>query len=254
MAIDHTAKAFDADLQEITRKVAEMGGLAERQIADAVDALVDRDMRSRASASSPPIRDRRPAARRSRKRRSSPSRGGSRWRSTCAKSSAPCGSRNDLERIGDLAKNIAKRVVALDRDLHPQKLIRGVEHMADAGAGAAQGRCSTPMPAATSTRRWRSGAATRKSTRVCTSLFRELLTYMMEDPRNISVLHASDVLRQEHRAHGRPRHQHRRDRLLHDRGPADRRRASRRATPPRAFAQRCCTKYGREVRHDGATS
>ena len=40
--IDHTAKAFDADLQEITRKVAEMGGLAEQQIADATLALADR--------------------------------------------------------------------------------------------------------------------------------------------------------------------------------------------------------------------
>ena len=37
--IDHTAKAFDTDLQEITRKVAEMGGLVERQIADSVQAL-----------------------------------------------------------------------------------------------------------------------------------------------------------------------------------------------------------------------
>ena len=42
--IDHTAKAFDTDLQEITRKVAEMGGLVERQIADSVQALVDRDI------------------------------------------------------------------------------------------------------------------------------------------------------------------------------------------------------------------
>ena len=37
---------------------------------------------------------------------------------------------NDLERIGDLAKNIGKRVVAIAGDFHPQKLIRGVEHMA----------------------------------------------------------------------------------------------------------------------------
>ena len=42
--IDHTTKAFDSDLQEITRKVAEMGGLTERQIADSVQALVDRDV------------------------------------------------------------------------------------------------------------------------------------------------------------------------------------------------------------------
>ena len=38
---------------------------------------------------------------------------------------------NDLERIGDLAKNIAKRVIALNGDFPPQKLIRGVEHMAE---------------------------------------------------------------------------------------------------------------------------
>ena len=43
------------------------------------------------------------------------------------------------------------------------------------------------------------------------SLFRELLTYMMEDPRNITASHAPAVHRQEHRAHRRPRHQHRRD-------------------------------------------
>ena len=41
--IDHTTKAFDTDLQDIARKVAEMGGLAERQIGDAIQALVDRD-------------------------------------------------------------------------------------------------------------------------------------------------------------------------------------------------------------------
>src|SRR6516162_6376277 len=41
---DHTTKAFDVDLQELTRMVAEMGGLAEKQIADSVDALVKRDV------------------------------------------------------------------------------------------------------------------------------------------------------------------------------------------------------------------
>jgi phosphate transport system protein len=30
MMNEHTAKAFDADLQELLRQVAEMGGLAER--------------------------------------------------------------------------------------------------------------------------------------------------------------------------------------------------------------------------------
>ena len=36
---EHTAKAFDVDLQEIMRMVAEMGGLAEKAVADASDAL-----------------------------------------------------------------------------------------------------------------------------------------------------------------------------------------------------------------------
>ena len=45
---EHIAKAFDADLQELTRLVAEMGGLAEKQIADSVDALARRDTELRA--------------------------------------------------------------------------------------------------------------------------------------------------------------------------------------------------------------
>jgi phosphate transport system protein len=44
MASEHTAKAFDSDLQELTRLVAEMGGLAERMIVVSVDALVRRDI------------------------------------------------------------------------------------------------------------------------------------------------------------------------------------------------------------------
>ena len=40
---EHTIKAFDTELQELVRKVAEMGGLAERQITDSVVALIRRD-------------------------------------------------------------------------------------------------------------------------------------------------------------------------------------------------------------------
>ena len=40
---EHTIKAFDTELHEIVRKIAEMGGLAEKQIADSVDALAKRD-------------------------------------------------------------------------------------------------------------------------------------------------------------------------------------------------------------------
>src|ERR1700735_4792862 len=127
--IDHTAKEFDIDLQEITRGVAEMGGLAERQISDATRALVERDtdLAEHVIATDPTIdamqheieekailtiARRQPMAIDLRE---------------IVGAMRVC---NDLERIGDHAKHIGKRVVALDLDLHPQKLIRGVEHMA----------------------------------------------------------------------------------------------------------------------------
>ena len=40
---DHTLKVFDDDLQSLARKVAEMGGLAEKEVADSLSALATRD-------------------------------------------------------------------------------------------------------------------------------------------------------------------------------------------------------------------
>ena len=92
---------------------------------------------------------------------------------------------NDLERIGDLAKNIAKRVTALNDDFHPQKLIRGVEHMATLVLGQIKrvldAYAGRDLPSALAV--WKGD---EEIDAMCTSLFRELLTYMMEDPRNIT--------------------------------------------------------------------
>jgi phosphate transport system protein len=41
---DHTVKAFDADLAKMTHMIAEMGDLTERELQDAVDALLNRDL------------------------------------------------------------------------------------------------------------------------------------------------------------------------------------------------------------------
>ena len=46
------------------------------------------------------------------------------------------------------------------------------------------------------------------------SVFRDLLTHMMEDPRNITFSRSSSVLLEEHRADRRSRDQHRRNRGL----------------------------------------
>src|SRR5262249_35943211 len=92
---------------------------------------------------------------------------------------------NDLERMGDLAKNIAKRVLALDGDFNPQKLIRGVEHMAALVLNQIK-----QVLDAYAARDLQTALAVWKGDQdvdaMCTSLFRELLTYMMEDPRNIT--------------------------------------------------------------------
>ena len=182
--VDHTAKAFDTDLQEITRKVAEMGGMVEQQIADAVLALVGRDleMGERVIAMDPQVDNmqreieekailtiarRQPMAVDLRE---------------VVGAMRVC---NDLERIGDHAKHLGKRVVALDGDFYPQKLIRGVEHMAELVSvqlkQVLDSYASRDLTAALAV--WKGDEEVDS---MCTSLFRELFTYMMEDPRNIT--------------------------------------------------------------------
>jgi phosphate transport system protein len=41
---DHTTRVFDSDLIKLTQMVARMGGLAQKQITDAIDALARRDI------------------------------------------------------------------------------------------------------------------------------------------------------------------------------------------------------------------
>jgi len=181
---EHTSKAFDQDLQELIRMVAEMGGLAEKQIADSVAALARRDsvvaagvvsMDSAVDHLQQEIEDlavltiarRQPMA------------------IDLREIVGALRVANDLERIGDLAKNIGKRVSELSGEFYPQKLLRGVEHMAslvmiqlkevlDAYAGHDLDKALAV---------W---SGDEQIDAMCTSLFRELLTYMMEDPRNIT--------------------------------------------------------------------
>jgi phosphate transport system protein len=180
----HTATAFDTDLQDIARMVAEMGGLAEKQIADSMDALARRDtalaqritqadgtidalQRDIEEKSILTIARRQPLA------------------IDLREIVGALRLANDLERIGDLAKNIGKRVIALTDEFPPPKLIRGVQHMAD----LVLGQLKTVLDAyaqrdvAKAMAVWRGDEEIDAMT---TSVFRELLTYMMEDPRNIT--------------------------------------------------------------------
>src|SRR5436305_8327902 len=130
MASEHTAKAFDSDLQELTRMVAEMGGLVERMIAESVDALVRRDaaLGQRVVAADAEV----DGLQRNIEERAVLTI--ARRQPMAVDLREIVGAMRvatDLERIGDLAKNMGKRVAALDSDFHPLKLMRGLRHMTD---------------------------------------------------------------------------------------------------------------------------
>ena len=93
----------------------------------------------------------------------------------------------DLERIGDLAKNIAKRALAIADESHPKPLMSGI------APHGASWRCEqlkevldayAERDADKALAVWRDDA---QIDAMYNSLFRELLTYMMEDPRNIGI-------------------------------------------------------------------
>jgi phosphate transport system protein len=184
MVSEHTAKAFDSDLQELTRLVAEMGGLAERMIVDSIDALIRRDipLGQRVVASDAEI----DTLQRTIEERAVLTI--ARRQPMAVDLREIVGAMRvatDLERIGDLAKNMGKRVSAIDSDFHPLKLIRGLEHMTDLVQSQVKSvldaYAAHDLPSAMAV--WKGD---EEVDAICTSLFRELLTYMMEDPRNIS--------------------------------------------------------------------
>jgi phosphate transport system protein len=183
--MEHTIKAFDADLQDLGRMIAEMGGLAERQISDALDALnrhdaalagtiiatdaridvLQREIEEKAILT---IARRQPLA------------------MDLRDIISALRVSNDLERIGDLAKNIAKRVGAVSGELNLPTVMRGVEHMTEMALAQIKDVLDAyaRRDVAKAMQVWHSDG---EIDAVNNSLFRELLTYMMEDPRNISV-------------------------------------------------------------------
>jgi len=92
---------------------------------------------------------------------------------------------NDIERIGDHAKEIGKRVVGLSADLYPRALVRGVEHMADLVLSFLKQVLDayTSRDVGGTLPVWKGDEEVDE---LCASVYRELLTYMMEDPHDIT--------------------------------------------------------------------
>lgn len=182
---EHTVTSFDDELGEIERLLREMGDLARAMLADATKALIagNRVLAQR-TVSDDAIMDARQHELDERAITLIAKR-----QPMAQDLRAVVGAiriASDMERIGDLAKNIAKRVGVVGGDAVPGKLAHGIEGMSD--------QVHDQMARATEAYAGRNAEALRqlrmddeKIDLSYTAVFRELLTYMMEDPRNISA-------------------------------------------------------------------
>ena len=180
----HIASAFDRDLEAIQAMIMKMGGLVEAAILDAADALESRD-----TELAQKVRDadgridqleedvNEEAARIIAMRQ--PMGTDLRTVLTVMKTSA------NLERIGDYAKNLAKRTGVL-ASMPPvggtaktlRRMAREVEQMLKDALDAYIQR-DVELAGDVIER-------DREVDQMYNALFREFLTFMMEDPRNIS--------------------------------------------------------------------
>src|SRR3974377_596417 len=132
--LEHTVKSFDQELQQLDRKIAQMGGLAERLLAQGFDALERRDpkLAEAAVASDRNIdvleRDLQEQTILMIARRQ-PMANDLRHIMTVLKIGG------DLERIGDLDKNLSKRGPAVSGENHPKSLMTGLKHMTELAMG-----------------------------------------------------------------------------------------------------------------------
>ncbi len=181
----HIVTSFEDELRALDNKIAEMGGLAERQLDRSYQALSTRDtlLAEQAIASDKAIDKHEKEVEAQAitmigKRQ--PMAQDLRQITTAMKIAG------DLERIGDLAKNIAKRALAVAGEQRPKQLMGGIGHMTE----IAQRQLKDVLDAFAMRDAAKAELVWRRDDQIdalYNSLFRELLTYMMEDPRNIGL-------------------------------------------------------------------
>lgn len=180
----HIVSAFDEELAELRKLIAQMGGLAEDQFAKSIDALSQSDKRlaEKVIASDDKIdRLEKDLEERAIKliAKRQPMAADLRAIIVAIRISS------DLERIGDLAKNIAKRTLAVDEPL-PRSVNAGMSRMAE----LAMEQLSDVLDAYGRLDVDKAQDVWLKDSRIdalYNSVFRELLTYMMEDARTIGM-------------------------------------------------------------------
>ena len=185
MTTEHTVKSYEEELNTLSAECARMGGLTEAQVVDAITAVVKRNQELATNVVSRD--DRLDVAEREIERRAirlialrQPMADDLR-RTVAAMKIA-----NNLERCGDLAKNIAKRTLVIIESDPLTPLTRSIDRM---GKLVVQ-RLTSVLDAYARSDLERALAVWSQDEDVdehYNSLFRELLTYMMGDPRTITA-------------------------------------------------------------------
>ena len=182
---EHIVKSYEDELNTLTADCARMGGLTEAQVGDALDAVVKRDQ---ALAESVVGRDERLDVLEADIERKAIRLIALRqpMANDLRKTVAAMKIASNLERCGDLAKNIAKRTMILNEAEPISPLTRSIERM----GRLVLGRLKDVLDAYTGSDLDRAVAVWSRDDEVdehYNSLFRELLTYMMGDPRTITA-------------------------------------------------------------------
>jgi phosphate transport system protein len=179
---DHIVKAYDDDLMVLKSEVAEMGGLAEEQLAGSIEALMRRDVKladaivlkdERLDQLEVAIEERAVITIAKRQPMAADLR----------QIMVAIRIATDIERIGDLAKNIAKRTLAIN-DTIPLRLTKGLKRL----GALSQQQLKQVLDAYATLDADKAMEVWRHDEEIdahYNSIFRELLTYMMEDPRMI---------------------------------------------------------------------
>jgi phosphate transport system protein len=184
VADQHTVRGYDKDLDLLERRIAEMGGLAEKMVIEAVDALatgnsglahqvvetdprldaLQREIEEQATLT---IARRQPVA------------------NDLREIIGAIRVAGDLERVGDLAKNIARRSLKIGVESRLPRAIVGIKHMNDFATELMKDVLDAYAQRDVERARdvWERDVDLDA---LEDSVFRDLLTHMMEDPRNIT--------------------------------------------------------------------
>ncbi|HTZ80633.1 MAG TPA: phosphate signaling complex protein PhoU [Stellaceae bacterium] len=183
MVSEHIIKSYDEELRRLDNTITQMGGLTETQLATAIEAVVKRDSRLAADVVEADGRVdqleqeieqlalrllalRQPMA------------------VDLRQILAALKTASDLERIGDYAANVAKRSIVLNQ-APPVRPAFAIPRMGRVGQTMIKDVLDAYVErdADKALAVW---ARDEELDEMYTSLFRELLTYMIEDPRNIT--------------------------------------------------------------------